>query len=236
MSAATKLEYGSRFGTSVARVAKASTLAQINSAHDAAAPPRYTRWFHGEDGTREPMATSAKKFRKVDPSMAAAEVAAITKENMAILGGDACELFVSRLPREHRLRKAIRSAVLPSAPYLGLCKFGEVLSERVGDNFHITQIFITNFDGNVGTDDNASLCVPISNKFDQMLFGVHVIVDRLGNRIGFDRSRGNDGLAFKTKNIGQALYHIASESTGLSLEDLQVRAAAAARKTDGPAA
>ncbi len=159
--------------------------------------------------------------------MAAAEVAAITKENMAILGEDACELFVSRLPREHRLRKAIRSAVLPTAPYLGLCKFGEVLTDRVGDNFHITQIFITNFDGNVETSDSGSLCTPISNKFDQMQFGVHVIVDRLGNRIGFDRNRGQDGLAFKTKNIGQALYHIASESTGLSIEALQARAAAA---------
>ena len=227
MSAATKLEYGSRFGSSVVKVAKASILSHADTGHSANGAPKYTRWFHGEDGNREPMATSAKKFRKIDPSMAAAEVAAITKENMAILGTDACDLFVSRLPREHRMRKAIRSAVLPSVPYFGLCKFGEVVADRVDDTFHITQIFITNFDGEVETSGKANFCTPINNKFDQMRFGVHVIVDRLGNRIGFDRERGEDGLAFKTKNIGQALFHIASESTGLSLEVLQMRAAAA---------
>lgn len=227
MSAATKLEYGSRFGSSVVKVAKASLLAHADPGHSANGAPRYSRWFHGEDGNREPMATSMKKFRQIDPSMAAAEVASITKENMAILGADACDLFVSRLPREHRMRKAIRSAVLPTAPYFGLCKFGEVVVERAADKFHITQIFITNFDGEVETSDNANFCTPVNNKFDQMLFGVHVIVDRLGNRIGFDRERGEDGLAFKTKNIGQALFHIASESTGIPLEVLQTRAAAA---------
>jgi hypothetical protein len=172
------------------------------------------------------MATSRKKFRKIDASMAAAEIAAITKDNMTILGEDAFELFMPKLPDAHRLRKAVRAAVLPSVPYLGMAKFGEIVCGRTEDHVAVTQIFITNFDGELNTR-NANFCTPINRQFDQMIFGVHFLLDRNGNRIGFDYRRGENGVAFKARDMNEALYGIASASTGLSIEQLEARVVAA---------
>jgi len=63
-----------------------------------------------------------------------------------------------------------------------------------------------------------------------MFFGLHLILDRDGNLLGFDKRLGDNGVAFKTKDITTALYNIASASTGLSMDALQARAAAS-RKT-----
>jgi hypothetical protein len=222
-----QLEYGNRFGPSVVKAAKASLTANTQIDHAAGGSARYGRWFHGEDGTSEPMATSRKKFRKIDAAMAAAEVAAITKENMAILGEDAFELFVGKLPAEHNLRKSVRAAVLSSIPYLGLSKFGEIVGGRSGDHFAVMQVFITNFDGHLDLSKEASFCTPKDRRFDQMIFGVHFLLDRNGNRVGFDHARGENGIAFQTKDLNQALYQIASASTGTPIEVLEARMAAA---------
>lgn len=222
-----QLAYGHRFGPSVAKAAKASIAANSETVHVPGASARYGRWFHGEDGTSEPMATARKKFRKIDAAMAAAEVAAITKDNMAILGEDAFQLFVHKLPAEHKLRKSVRAAVLSSVPYLGLSKFGEVVSGRSGDHLAVTQVFITNFDAELNLDNEANFCTPKDRQFDQMIFGVHFLMDRNGNRIGFDRQRGANGVAFQTKDMNEALRQIASASTGISLQALEARMVAA---------
>lgn len=230
-SAIDKLQYGNRFGGDVARAAKAS-LSVASSASDAeVASAKYARWFRGDDGQTEPLATAIHRFHTILPTMAAAEIAQLTKENLSILGDDASNLFTSKLPPQHRLRKTSRSAVLPGVPYLGTCKFGEVVASKSADYFSVTQIFIANFDGELNTSEGAAFYKPASRDFDQMFFGVHMLVDRFGNALGFDRKRGEDGIAFKTKDIAKALYSIASLSTGLSIEALQARASAAAAKT-----
>lgn len=63
-----------------------------------------------------------------------------------------------------------------------------------------------------------------------MFFGVHVVVDRDGNPLGFDRKRGVDGIAFKTKDLNKALYNVAAAATGLSMAQLKARAQAAASR------
>lgn len=224
MDSASKLQYGNRFGDDVKKialsVASASTEAEVASA-------RYARWFRGESSEPEPMATSARKFRQITADMAVAEVIAATKENLTILGDDASDLFTAKLPTGHRMRKAIRSSILPTVPYLGTCKFGEIVTGRSEDHFAVTQMFIANFDGDLNTDAaGANFCKPRSRDFDQMFFGLHLIMDRDGNALGFDKRLGDNGVAFKTKDITTALYNIASASTGLSMDALQARAAA----------
>ncbi|MCJ9751408.1 hypothetical protein MOV61_11840 [Neorhizobium sp. BETTINA12A] len=204
----------------------ALSVASVSSEVEVASA-RYARWFSGETGEPEPMATSAKRFRRITADMAGAEVIAVTKENLSILGDDASGLFTSKLPTGHRMRKAIRSSVLPSVPHLGTCKFGEIVTGRSQDAFAVTQIFIANFDGDIDTTARGgNLYKPKSRDFDQMFFGLHIILDHDGNFLGFNQKLGDEGVAFKTKDITIALYNIASASTGLSMEALQARAAA----------
>lgn len=227
MGATLTVGYGSRFGGAVAEVARSSQN-QIGKADAQGGAARYSRWFFSEDGP-EPLATASKNFKEIAPRMAAAEVAAATKDNMAILGNEACDLFMSRLPKDHKMRKAIRSSVLAQTPYLGSCKFGEVLAARNADTYSVMQIFIANFEGELNTTAGATFVVPTRLDYDQMFYGVHVIVDKIGNPIDFDRARGRNGIAFKTKDLTTALYSIASASTGLSLEALRARASAKQR-------
>jgi hypothetical protein len=227
MSEALKLQYGPRFGDEVSKIAKSSLSVASRSTEGEVASARYTRWFHSEETHPEPLATSEHKFRPITAGMVASEIAAATKENLSILGEDASALFTPKLPAGHKLRKSIRSMILPNVPYLGSCKFGEVVTDRSGDKFALTQMFITNFDAELDTQKGASFYKPVNRDFSQMFFGVHVVVDREGNPLGFNLARGENGIAFKTKDVSEALYHIASASTGMSIEELQARMLAA---------
>ncbi|MEX2693955.1 hypothetical protein [Rhizobium mongolense] len=98
MSAVSKLQYGERFGEEVTKIARASLSVASTSSDAEVATTKYSRWFHGENAAPEPMATSRRKFKTITANMAAAEVAAATKENLSILGDDASDLFTSKLP------------------------------------------------------------------------------------------------------------------------------------------
>jgi hypothetical protein len=58
-----------------------------------------------------------------------------------------------------------------------------------------------------------------------MFFGLHLILGRDGNLLGFNQKLGNKGVSFKTKDITTALHNVASVSTGLSIEVLQALSA-----------
>lgn len=66
------------------------------------------------------------------------------------------------------MRKANRSSVLPSIPYLGSCKFGEVVVGQSSASYSVLQLFIANFDGEFDTSAGASFYKPNSREFDQM--------------------------------------------------------------------
>lgn len=232
MSTLQKLQYGERFGDDIRKVARAALTVASESSEAEVASARYARWFRGEGGETEPMATSARKFRKITPGMAIGEVVTATKENLSILGDDASSLFASKLPSDHRMRRVNRASVLHDVPHLGTCKFGEVITDRSRDAFAVTQIYIANFDGELDTASRSgSIYKPKSRDFDQMFFGLNLIVDRDGNPLGFNQKLGKNGVAFQTRNVTEALYHIASASTGLTLEALQARALAARKAT-----
>lgn len=227
MNPASKLQYGNRFGEYVKKIATSGLSLAAVSTDAQVASVRYRRWFHGESDEPEPMVTAAKKFRGITGDMAVAEIMAVTKDNLSILGGDANDLFVSKLPAEHRMRKTIRSSTLPDIPHLGTCKFGEIVTGINKDAIAVTQIFIANFDGDLDTSSGGpSIYKPRSRDFDQMFFGLNLIVDRNGNPLAFNHNAGVNGVAFKTKDITTALYSIASASTGLSTEALKARAVA----------
>mgnify|MGYP000002200019 CR=1 FL=1 len=218
-----KLQYGNRFGSDIAKIARNSlSVASISSDSEVAAA-RYAKWFRDEDHQPEPSSTSRGKFRPILASMGAAEIAQATKENLAILGDDAHDLIASKLPAGNRMRKAIRSSIIPTVPHLGSCKFGEVVTAFNGEAYSVLQFFIANFDGELDTSGGQFLR-PRSKEFDQMFFGVNLLVDRNGNTIGFNRSQGSQGVAFKTKDVTKVLYNVASASTGLSIEELRARA------------
>ncbi|WP_087003252.1 hypothetical protein [Rhizobium sullae] len=169
-----KLQYGDRFGTGIANLARSSMAVAASSTEAEVAAARYAKWFNGDDHQPEPTSSSKGKFRQILPSMAATEIAEATKENLAVLGDDAYDLIASKLPSGNRMRKAIRSSILPSIPYLGSCKFGEVVTNFNGGTYSVLQFFIANFDGDLDTAAGASFYKPKSRDFDQMFFGVNI--------------------------------------------------------------
>lgn len=231
MTTASALEYRNRFRGSVAQMARAalSSSREPHSEDMAAAAARYTRWFHGETISPERNPYEKRRLRKIDPDMTASEIAAVTEENMTILGEDTGNIFLAKLPVGHHMRKAIRASVVPTVPHLGTCKFGEILLPRDEDHFNVTQVFLANFNGLLDSSNPAEFCKPLTADFDQMYYGVHIVIDKYGNTLGIDRRRGRDGIAFKTKDITKALYSIASASTGLSFGQLHARATLARR-------
>lgn len=222
MTAISKLQYANRFGNEIARLAHETALAAAPSLSHL--PPRYSRWFHGADRDAGSSEEAGQRYRQLHADMTAMEIAVATRNNLTALGEDASDLIAHRLPDGHRMRKAIRSAVLPDAPFLGTCKFGEIIHERNAETLGVTQIFVANFHGEIDTERAGSIYRPSSPEFDQMFFGIHIIVDRFGSTLGFDYERGKKGLAFKTRDTAEALYSIASASTGLSREALLARA------------
>ncbi len=103
MMSIAKLQYGKRFGDDVRNISRTALSVASSSTEAEVASARYARWFHGETAEPEPMATSAKKFRRLAADMAVAEIIAVTKENLSILGDDANQLFASSLPTGHRM-------------------------------------------------------------------------------------------------------------------------------------
>ncbi|MBB6179650.1 DUF6656 family protein [Pseudorhizobium flavum] len=224
ISTASKLTYADRFGDDISKTVRQHALSLASSRTDQAnVSARYTRWFHGEDQP-EPISTSKRKFRSISAGMAAKQIAEITRGNLAILGNDAHSLFSSRLPANHKMTKSVRSSVLPSAPHLGACRFGQVTVDEQSTHRTMLQFYIANFDAALDTSNFEGFYKPNNRNFDQIFFGIHLMVDRNGNAIGFDHSRGEQAVAFRTKDLTTALYNIASSSTGLTVAALRARA------------
>ncbi len=55
------------------------------------------------------------------------------------------------------MRRTVRPSLLHGIPYLGTCKFSEVVTERGQDKYAVTQMFIANFDGDLDTADGATV-------------------------------------------------------------------------------
>lgn len=131
--------------------------------------------------------------------------------------------FTARLPVDSKMRKAIRASVVEAMPYFGSCKFGEIILDHDAISYAVLQVFIANYDAMLDTREVGAFYRPKGQDFDQLFFGVNVRVDRNGNPLGFDRDRGADGIAFKTKNPNTALRNIATLASGFSPDQLDAR-------------
>lgn len=187
----------------------------------AQAPSRYGEWFYGEK-------VASRRLKPITNDMSAEDVATATRANLALIGEETRKRIVARLPAGHALHKAIRAAALRSAPHLGTCKFGEIVTDYDRDKYQLMQVFLANFAGHLDTSAPARFLVPLSKNYDQMFFGLHVEVDRAGNPLGFNRGLGIEGVAFQTRNLLKAFLHIASASTGVAIEEWEARARAGA--------
>lgn len=173
---------------------------------------RYGEWFYGEKST------ARKKLRPITSTMTNEEVAAATKENLALIGTETAQRIIAKLPKGHNLYQAIRTSTLKAAPHLGACKFGEIITDYDHEKYDLMQVFLANFSGRLDTSRKANFLTPVNRNYDQMFFGLHVQVDRAGNPLGFNQSLGSNGVAFQTKNMLSAFYHVAVASTGLPSE------------------
>lgn len=185
-----------------------------------AGPSRYGHWFYGEKVAR-------RRLRPITDEMKDEEIAAATRENLALIGEETGRRITARLPAGHNLYKAVRTSTLRGAPHLGACKFGEIVTDYDHEKYDLIQVFLANFAGLLDTTSMARFLKPVSISYDQMFFGLHVQIDRAGNPLGFNHALGANGVAFQTRNLINAFYHVAVASTGLPLDTLKARAAPA---------
>jgi len=223
MSNATHLDYSKRFGSNVTDIA---TQARINAAaarEGGAGTTKYSRWFHGEENHSDGVA-SKPKLQAIDfARMAAEEIGNVTVSNLGILGDENWDLFTTKLPAGHKLKKHIHAALIARnvAPWLGSCKIGEVRGERKDSLTSVQQFFIGNFDAEINTSGKGDIYQIKSKDFSQVFFGMHMLIDDNKRFRGFDLSKGDDGIAFQTANTRDAYYGIASAALGMTIAQLE---------------
>lgn len=179
-------------------------------------------------------------MRKLSPE----QILQITKQNLPIIAAQARDLFISKLPEEHKLRspETLQGTPLRSAPHLGSCKIGHVILARDGDRVHLNEIFMSTFDADIDLTGKSGEIFQLKDRKishdARMIYGVNTIckVETIAGKsrlapLGFNLQHGERGVNFKTNNKVEAFYEIVSASTGRSIEELKAAAArnAAAR-------
>lgn len=223
---ASTLDYSKRFGAGVTSMVAQAHLkvASESRANEAPNSTKYSRWFFGED-TEGGATVSKPRLRPIDIArMAAAEIAEATLSNLNILGDDQFDLFASKLPSGHKMRKEIRPSLISKveAPWLGSCKIGQILGNVQGNTRSVQQFFIGNFDADIDTSGKGSVYKLKSKDFSQTFFSLHMLLDAEGRFKGFDQSKGDDGLAFHTSDMREAHFAIASAAMGIPIEQLKL--------------
>ena len=183
-----------------------------------AVQPRYVDWFDGQKikgDVAAPAIISPPSDKVVDLNEATRK---LTRTIMEQTGVSTYNSVAGRMPEGSRLRKAIEARVLDQNPFHGVCRVGRVILGRNLDEFSAAEFYVTNFDAKLDTTAR-SFYTPTNLK-GGMFFGVGVIIDPSGRPKRFDLGRGIDGMYFQTKDLGKALYAIASISTGMSIEQL----------------
>jgi hypothetical protein len=217
----------------------------MNSTMRAAVPPsaiqggqpsRLDRWL-GEPGVASQFVTITEEMlRKLTPE----QLFAITQKNLPILGAQARDLFVSKLPEAHKLQVPDRLGGTPlkKAPHLGSCKIGHVVLGRDGDRVHLNEIFMSTFDADIDLTDGSGDYFKLKDKQvsndPRMIYGVHTIcrVETVAGKsrltpVTFNTKAGDRGVAFSTSNKVEAFYNIVAASTGRSIDEVKAMAAKA---------
>jgi hypothetical protein len=222
-------EYGKRFGSGVEQIAENARrqAAAANQQSTAAGTTKYSKWFFGEENgdgqTRQKIATGPQ-FKPIDfGRMAAAEIAQATLNNLGILGDETFAKCAKSLGQKHGFKKELSTGLIAknTMPWLGSCKMGVVENGMVGKLRSVQAMFMGNFDADIDpTRPMQDLYRVKGRDFGETFYGLHMLLD--GNKfVGFDNSKGDQGLAFHTSDIREANLHIASAALGLSIEQLK---------------
>jgi hypothetical protein len=234
MNAALKLDYNKRFGAPVSEIAAEAMRNAATAKEAVVGPTKYSRWFFGEEN-RPGDQVYKPKLRPIDIGrMAAAEIGSITLSNLGILGDENYVMFASKLPQNHKMKKALHPALIVKevAPWLGSCKIGEVRGGKKDGLHQVQQFFIGNFDAEINTSGKGGVYQIKSKDFSQVFYSLHMLIDDNNAFRGFDRSMGADGIAFQTDDMREAHFNIASAALGVPVEKLKeiARQQAAARR------
>ncbi|NTF16981.1 hypothetical protein G6L37_00880 [Agrobacterium rubi] len=223
MSTATNLDYNKRFGANVTDIAAQARINAAAAKDAQIGATKYSKWFFGEENQAGDR-ISKPKLRPIDIArMAADEIAGITVSNLGILGDENWDLFTTKLPAGHKMKKHIHAALIAKnvAPWLGSCKIGEVWGERTNGMTSVQQFFIGNFNAEINTSGKGEIYQIKSKEFSQVFFGLHMLIDDNKRFRGFDLSKGDDGLSFQTANAREAYYGIASAALGMTIPQLE---------------
>ncbi len=178
---------------------------------------KYVDWFDSDVGFR----AVPKPQPKAEVS--ANELAEKTLGMLAETGTAFHDRIAGRLPTGHRMHKAILAELLRNIPYLGTCRIGRVPLRQDGDRISVAEFYVTNFDAKISTQTRHFYNSPkqmLENS--SMFFGVGIFADKYGRRLGFDERFGDAGVYFQTKNEVEALYLMASISSGKSIGQLKM--------------
>ena len=209
---------------------KTMTHAQTNfpSQPQAQNLTRLDRWVGLDDGSPMRFVELTQDMLKI---LKPEEIHKLTVANLTIMGQSEIGQITKVLPSNSKLRqpKALRPSTLKGLPYLGSCKIGEVLLREQGGQFVVNQIFMSNFEAEIDTGAEEDLFVGVSKEVSnrpRMFYGLNVIVDRVGQPVGFDLNSGRKGLVFQTRDKAEAIWHIAAAATNQSIEALRAKAKA----------
>lgn len=158
------------------------------------------------------------------------DILKLTMSNLALMGQSEIDLILKLLPESHSLRrpKTFRPMPLRKMPYLGSCKVGEVIVREHNGKYLVNQIYMANFEADLDTSGQGDLFHGITREVcnkPRMYYGLNVVVDRVGQALGFDRTAGNDGIAFQTNDKAEAVWQIAAASTHQTVEQLRAKRA-----------
>ena len=210
--------------------AQTYSYGRTQSAPPAGDVSRLDRWI-GLDDAAAPrfVPLSEEKIRQMKPE----DILKLTMNNLALMGQSEIDLILNLLPENHQLRrpKQFKPMTLRNLPHLGACKVGEVIVSKADGKYLVNQIYLANFEAGIDTSGRGDLFREVSREVSnkpRMYYGLNVVVDRMGQAIGFDRSAGKGGIAFQTTDKAEAVWHIAAASTHQSVEAL--RASRGARR------
>ena len=158
------------------------------------------------------------------------DILKLTMNNLALMGQSEVDMILKLLPDNHSLRrpKTFKPMPIRKLPYLGACKMGEVIVKEQGGKYLVNQIYMANFEADIDTSGERDLFTGITREVSnkpRMFYGLNVVVDRMGQALGFDRNAGDGGLAFQTTDKAEAVWHIAAASTHQTVEQLRARQA-----------
>lgn len=158
------------------------------------------------------------------------DILKLTMNNLALMGQSEIDMILKLLPEQHSLRrpKAFRPMPLRKLPYLGACKIGEVIVREHNGKYLVNQIYMANFEADLDTSGQGDLFLGISKEVSnkpRMYYGLNVVVDRMGQALGFDRTTGDGGVAFQTRDKAEAVWQIAAASTHQTVEQLRAKRA-----------